>query len=187
MTDQQLEQLLTGDDLLELPHGMGERYELIEGRLIAMPPTNLEHGTNEFGVAFQLGLFNKQRKLGRVMTGEPGFYTRGDKHTVRAADVAFISYERLPAGPLEKGFSHVPPELVVEIVSPNDKADEIEAKVREWLQFGVRLVWVVYPEARRVHVYTTPDHARILEAQDTIDGSAVLPGFSALVSAFFED
>jgi Uma2 family endonuclease len=74
----------------------------------------------------------------------------------------------------------------VEVVSPNDKASEIEQKIKEWLDFGVDLVWVVYPESQRVHVHSNDRTARILEANETLDGGEVLPGFETSISTLFQ-
>lgn len=186
MIEAQAQTLLTGDDLLDLSTGMGQRYELIEGVLVTMAPTNADHGLVESSVSFLLKAFNRQHKLGRVLTGKPGFYTRGDNRTVRAPDVAFISYERLPRGALPPGFLTVAPDLVVEVVSPGDRAGEIDQKAQEWLDFGAKAVWVIYPESQRVYVHTAKGVHR-LSAADTLDGGEALPGFQAMVGEFFEE
>jgi len=179
--------LLTGDDLLKMSEEATEGYELIEGELVKMAPTGLEHGGVELGVGAEIRTWSKQTKHGRVFVGEIGFYTRGNKRTVRAADVVFISYERLPADASTEGYSHIAPDLVVEVISPGNTAAEMEQKIREWFEFGVRLVWGIYPKTRRVHVYTTPDKPTILDADAHIDGGDVLPGFSVPIAVFFED
>jgi Uma2 family endonuclease len=184
MSDVELKRL-TGDDLLELQSD-GKRYELIEGMLIDMSPTGLEHSRVESRVAFLLGLFLMENKLGQVFTGEAGFYTRGTKHTTRGADVAYISYERMPREVVEPGYSHIAPDLVVEVISPYDRTGDIEAKTQEWLAFGVREVWNVYPGARSIHIYGRAERPAILFAGQTLDGGAVLPGFSAEIAQFFE-
>ncbi len=180
---------LTGDDLLDLPTGMGERYELIEGKLVTMTPANFEHGVIALNAGFMLKAYVSQHKIGRVCAAETGFYTRPGKSTVRAPDAAYISYARLPAGPPPADFLRVAPELVVEVVSPGDRAGEIEQKTQEWLKFGVLMVWVVYPESRRVHIYASadPNQPHIRSAEETIEGGDVLPGFQAPISAFFQD
>lgn len=180
---------LTGDDLLKMPSGMGERYELIDGELITMTTASFLHGLVALQSGFLLKSHTSQRKIGRVLGAETGFYTRGDKKTVRAPDVAYISYQKLPAGPLPaETYLDIAPDLVVEVVSPGDRAGEIEQKIQEWLNFGVRLVWVVYPESKRVHVYAGhSDQSRILTVEDAITGGDVLPEFEVPVSAFFED
>ena len=78
------------------------------------------------------------------------------------------------------------PDLVVEVVSPNDTRREVAAKARIWLRYDVRLVWVVLPQTRSVDVYR-PGHAvETLSDQDTLDGLDVLPGFTCPVSAVFD-
>ncbi len=188
MADPQTKTALTGADLLDLPTGMGQRYELIEGELITMTPAGCPHGVVVATVTILVGCYVKQQRLGRTCGAETGFHTRGDDKTVRAPDMAFVSYQKLPAGPLPEGFLRIAPDLVVEVVSPGDRAGEIEQKTQEWLDFGVPLVWIVYPESQHVHVYAGRyDQPRILKAEDKIDGGSVLPGFEAPVGTFFQD
>jgi len=187
MVDAQTKILLTGDDLLKMSEEATEGYELIEGELVKMVPTGLEHGNVELGVGAEIRTWNKQNKRGRVFVGEIGFYIHGHDRTVRAADVVYISYERLPADASLEGYSRIAPDLVVEVISPGNTAEEMEVKIREWLDFGVRMVWVVYPKTGRVHVYTSPDKPTILEPDARIDGGDVLPGFSIPIATFFED
>jgi Uma2 family endonuclease len=188
MAGTQTKTALTGDDLLALPTGMGQRYELIEGELVTMTPAGYRHGVVALQIGFLLKNYNAQHKLGTLCGAETGFYTRGDDKTVRAPDLAFTAYTKLPAGPLPDGFLRTAPDLVVEVVSPSDRASEIEQKTQEWLDFGVPLVWVVYPETQHVHVYAgRHDQPRILTADDAINGGGILPGFEAPVRAFFQD
>ncbi len=180
---------LTADDLERLPTGKGKRYELINGALVALTPTKGLHGYTTIKATALLLEYNKQHKFGIILAAETGFLTRGDKRTVRAPDVAMISYKRLPSSEAKQAlrdFVSVAPDLVVEVVSPSDTAHDIEQKVREWLDFGVTVVWVVYPDSQRVHVFSG-DQSRILSFEDTLDGGEALPDFSTPVSAFFED
>jgi Uma2 family endonuclease len=188
MADAQTKTALTGDDLLGLPTGMGKRYELIEGELVTMTPAGYRHGVVALQIGFLLKNYNAPHKIGTLCGAETGFYTRGDDKTVRALDAAFIAYTKLSAGSLPDGFLRIAPDLVVEVVSPGDRAGEIEQKTQEWLDFGVPLVWVVYPETQHVHVYAgRHDQPRILTAEDAINGGDVLPGFEVPVRAFFQD
>jgi Uma2 family endonuclease len=159
---------------------------LVDGTLFVSEPPGLEHAAVGSNVARLIGEHVRQHHLGRVLTGDPGFFTRGDLRTVRGPDVAFLSYERLPAGQLPRGFGAVAPDLVVEVLSPSDSASEVRDKAREWLAFGVRTVWLVDPERRRVEVWEGTT-TRLLTAADTIDGGLGLPGFKSSVAAFFED
>lgn len=177
----------TDEDLLRLPMGMGERYELIEGELITMSPAGGEHGQIADIISGEIYLYLKKHKLGKGVTAETGFYTRGNKKTVRAPDYAFIRREKLGGKPLPKGFLTIVPDLVVEVVSPNDEADEIEAKVQEWRDFGVTLVWIVYPKTRHVHVYTQGDISpTVLTLEAALSGETVLPDFTLPLKTIFE-
>ena len=81
----------------------------------------------------------------------------------------------------------VAPDLAVEVVSPTDLAEELMDKVAEYFQAGVRLVWVVYPRLRLIHVYESLTQVRGLTAADELDGGAVLPGFRTPVAALFPE
>jgi Uma2 family endonuclease len=186
MTETRTRAKLTGEDLLEIQAETRKSYELIEGELVEMSPTGGLHSEIEVTISALLWLHVRQHKLGRVVGGEAGFYVRGDEHTVRGADVAFISTAKVPPEGLPTGFLKIAPDLVVEVVSPNDRGTEIVEKVGEWLAFGVAAVWVVYPNTRSVHVYTDPRSSRIFSADDTLEGSGALAGFSTPVRAFFE-
>ena len=99
----------------------------------------------------------------------------------------YCKEHHLPATETPSGYGNAPPELVVEVVSPNDRADVIEANVQEWLDFGVLLVWVVYPRTRRVHVHRQGGDVTILGADETLSGGEALPGFGVTVGEFFAD
>ena len=188
MSDLPITQHLSGDDLMQVcAENPDKRFELIEGQLIEMPPTGIEHGHIGGNAYFLLKHYNKTHQRGWILQGETGFFTREDKSTVRAADVVFISYDKLHIGEAHLGYGRVAPELIVDVVSPSDRAGDIEEKVREWLAFGVLVVWVIYPKTRRVHVYEPNGQATILTAEDTITGGAALPDFQAQVSEFFEN
>ena len=177
---------LTGDDLLDMPTGLGKRYELIEGELHIMAPAGGEHGEIAATILGYLFSFVQQAQSGRLLTAETGFYTRDDNHTVRAPDAAFIPHERVPPEGIPKGYLRLIPALVVEVVSPNDRAVEVERKTMEWLNFGVDVVWVVYPEPRRVHVFRQGNpNPTILAPEATLEGDTALPGFQLPVARIF--
>lgn len=77
------------------------------------------------------------------------------------------------------------PDLCVEVISPHDVADEIETRISEYFEAGVRLVWAVYPRQERFYVYDTPSQVRRLTRSDTLDGGAVLPGFQLPLTELF--
>jgi Uma2 family endonuclease len=178
--------LMTGEDLLELPMGEGKRYELVEGELRIRSPAGNLHGAVAYIISVRVGSYILNNKLGMGFTAETGFYLRRNPDTVKAPDFAFISKERIPAEGLPQGYGTAVPDWVVEVVSPNDTADEVEAKTGAWLKAGVKMVWVVYPSTRRVLVHTAPDEITVFLEDDTLDGGDVLPGFQSPVKSFFE-
>lgn len=106
----------------------------------------------------------------------------------RRPDLAFISRERLPARFLPNASAcPVVPDLVAEIVSPSNTADEVNAKIHEYLQHGVRVVWVIYPRQCNMYVHERGSaQIRQLTQNDTLDGGTVLPGFQIPVARIFE-
>ena len=169
--------LMTAEELWARPDD-GMRHELVEGELRTMSPTGLEHGEYEHSLAYRLGQWLEEHPSGRLAVGEAGFRLRRDPDTVRAADVAFVRAERLPGAALPRAYFEGAPDLAVEIVSPGDTASEIEEKVRDWLDGGASLVWVVYPSAPSLTAYRSDRSARHHGPQDEVDGGEVLPGFS---------
>ena len=126
------------------------------------------------------------RKLGTLTGADAGVWLERDPDTVRGPDLAYFSAATMPPAAVPDGYAEVVPDLVVEVVSPNDTRREVAAKARMWLRYDVRLVWVVLPQTRSVDVYR-PGHAvETLTDQDTLDGLDVLPGFTCPVSAVFD-
>ncbi|MCY3567556.1 MAG: Uma2 family endonuclease, partial [Chloroflexi bacterium] len=143
--------LLTAEDLLRM-HSQGVRGELLRGVLCNTMPTGREHGEIAANTAYELLNHVKPRKLGIVTTSDSGVRLERDPDTVREPDVAFFLAQRI--GPERvTTYSDVVPDLVVEIVSPNDDAEKVYDKARMWLSFGVRLVWVANPDSPTVAVH----------------------------------
>ena len=176
--------LLTADDLLKL-YSRGMRGELIRGVLCETMPTGQEHGEIVMNLGIELGNFVKPRRLGRLMASDAGVWLERDPDTVREPDIAYFSTERVPAGARVTGYSEAAPDLVVEIVSPNDSRREVHDKARMWLSHDVRLVWVVHPDTRTVDVHQADCPVGTLAEDDHLDGLDVLPGFACPVSAVF--
>ncbi len=174
--------LYTGPEALAL--GDIGPYELIEGRIISMSPAKPKHGKDEARFAKVLGDFIDARELGEVQTGEVGIYIHRKPDTVRAADVLFISNTRL-AQAAPDDFLDVPPELVVEVVSPNDTWTEIRKKVKEYLGAGVNVVVVIEPDERTLTVFRSLTNVLELTATDTLTLEDILPGFSLPLAELF--
>jgi Uma2 family endonuclease len=177
------QRLYTAEELWELCQ-TGASYELVKGELREMPPPGEEHGFRGMRLPGYFSHYVYENNLGEVSLAETGFYLQRNPDTVRAPDMAFIVRERVPEEFSPK-WSEIIPDLVMEVVSPNDTEDAVEEKVQQWLGAGVRLVWVVSPKARTVRVYRSPDDSFVLAGADTLDGGDVAPGFSFPVSRIF--
>jgi Uma2 family endonuclease len=176
--------LITGEELL----AMGDigPCELIDGRTVRMNPTGLQHGDIVIALGSALRDFVRKRQLGRVVGGEVGIYTRREPDRVRAADIAFVSRERLADKSL-KGFLKVAPELVVEIISPTDRWQNMRDKLEEYFAIGVHRVWIVEPDNRDVLVYSASTEMRKFGEDDILTGEGVLDGFTLPVADLFEE
>ena len=180
-----LPKLLTAEDLLRL-HSEGVRGELIRGVLCETMASGGEHGEIVVNMTLLLGNLVKQQKLGRLAASDVGVRLQRNPDTIREPDLAFISAERLPLDTRVTAYYEIPPDLVVEIVSPNDSYGSVHDKGCMWLRYGVRIVWVVNPQFRSVEVHSEGPSLLRLTENDTLDGSDVLPGFSCTVSDLFD-
>jgi Uma2 family endonuclease len=124
--------------------------------------------------------------LGIVKVGEVGIYTHRRPDTVRGADVLFISNER-HAQLTSSGYLDVAPELVVEVMSPDDRWSEVRRKLQEYFQIGVKLVWIADPDSRTVYAYRSLTDVREFTERDALSGDDVLPDLSVPVASLFEE
>ena len=170
-------------DMLERLEDDGWLYELVEGRVVRMPPPGPDHGRIEGNIYLALVQHVRAHGLGEVYAGETGWdrARRGERRdTVLASDVAVVRAERLPLPPPRKGRTYRPlaPDLVVEIASPTQYRPDLADKAHFWLDRGVRLVWVAWPDRRELDVWA-PGAAdpQTLHGDDYLEGGAVVPGF----------
>jgi len=159
----------------------GNRHELDEGELIVMPPTGLRHGRVVRAVTVVLDRATKDAGSGEVVT-DCGF--RLSAGTVQAPDIAWIRDELRSM--VTERIGDFAPDLAVEILSPHDNAARLQRKIVNYFAAGTSIVWVLDPDLLTVTVYEKPGAFRTLNADDTIDAPALLPGFSARVRKLFE-
>ena len=176
--------LITGQELL----AMGDigPCELIDGRIVTIAPTGGEHGFVEFNLGSELRAFVREHQLGWVMGGEVGIYTRRDPDRVRGADIVFLAKERAADRP-GRGFLEIAPNLVVEVMSPNDRWQKVHQKIEEYFAIGVQWVWVVEPENRALRVFRSTTEAQKLNEDDTLVGEGALAGFALPVAEIFAE
>jgi Uma2 family endonuclease len=174
---------LTADELLHL-NLPNKRTELVRGQLIVREPAGFRHGDVAGHMFGEIRNFVLPRGLGVVLAAETGFTLFTNPDTVRAPDVAFVRRDRVP-DPLPTGYATFPPDLAVEVRSPDDRAGEIAEKVEDWLAAGTRLVWLVDPRTRTARVHRIDGSGLAIEAGGRLDGEDVLPGFTLELASIF--
>jgi Uma2 family endonuclease len=172
----------TEDDLRATPRD-GRKYELVDGDIV-VSPAGARHGKVCVNLVLALGNFVKEHALGQVLDSSTGFRLPGGN--VRSPDVSFISSERLANTALSDDFSEVAPDLAVEVLSPGDRPRPLLDKIGEYLQSGVRLVWVIDPQRERAAVYRSLTDVRDLGLDDTLGGEDVVPGFACRLNEILE-
>ncbi|MBA4066302.1 MAG: Uma2 family endonuclease [Isosphaera sp.] len=163
-----------------------DNYEIIGGLKVELPPMSADSQGLAFELARHLTNHGVEHNLGRACT-EVLFKLPLPVDRNRKPDAAFVPYSRWARGrPLPSTNAwDVLPDLCVEVISPHDSTDDIETRIEEYFQAGVRLVWVVYPRHERFYVYDTPAQVRRLTRADTLDGGVVLPDFRLPLAELF--
>jgi Uma2 family endonuclease len=173
----------TPEDLLAMPDG--KNYELVDGQLVER---NIGAESSWIGgnLYFALRSHCKDPAVGWVWPADNGYqcFPHAPK-LVRRPDVSFIRAGRLPGGQLSKGHVRISPDLVVEVVSPNDLAYEVEEKVDDYQKAGVPLIWVIYPNVGTLYIRRSNGSVTRLHQDDELSGEEVIPGFRCLVRSLF--
>ena len=176
--------LVTADELEKYPDD-DYRYELVGGRVIRMSPTGAMHGWLVMRVGARLTQHVGSTGSGVVLT-EVGFRLSSSPDTVRAPDLAFIRRERLTGSTLPRGFWNGPPDLAEEILSPDDRPSDVNAKVAEYLYVhGVPVVVLIDPDERTVTTSRPSAQPTTLRGADRLDLSDVVQGFRWSVGEVF--
>lgn len=173
----------TAADLLCMPDG--DRFELVDGELL-----KAEMGGKSSWIAGRVFARVEAYAANRGGWAFPDntayqcFEIEADR--VRRPDGSYVAPRRLPGGMIPEGHIPIPPDLAVEVISPNDVYYRVEQKVREYLEAGVRMVWLVNPDDRTVRVFSKGQHISVqLGPDDDLTGDEVLPGFSCRVADLF--
>lgn len=147
-----------------------------KGEIIIMPPTGSETGIFDANLTIRIGSWNLQKGLGKVFGSSAGFTLPNE--AIRSADAAWISNDRWESVPESdrKRFAHICPDFVAEIKSPSDSIKDLREKMREWLENGCRLGWLINPEDRTYQVYTPDNHEPEVLPLGVVKGGDVLPG-----------
>lgn len=179
-------QLVTAEKLWDMPEVPGKRFELIDGEVVAVSPASMRHGLIAGAVHDAIKHHVRRQDLGLVMGDNVGYVLRHDPDQVRAPDVSFVAWDSVPEGDDLDRFGQGPPTLAVEVVSPNDRANDIRDRVQDYLEAGTQQVWVLWPQRNSISVYSPGADTRELGPDGVLDGGDVLPGFTVRVGDLFE-
>jgi Uma2 family endonuclease len=179
--------LLTVADLAAMPDDLPSgdvNYELDNGRLIVTPPPGSEHGSIQLGIGSKLLVFAEHHGLGKVWV-ETGVVLWRNPDRCVGPDVSFVSQAKLPVRLSPEGYLETIPDLVVEVRSKNDTKPYLKRKVDDYLKAGVRLVWVVDPDAKIVTEYRRDSPPQTYGITESLACDDVLPGFRLPLAELF--
>jgi Uma2 family endonuclease len=178
--------LMTAEDLWAMPEVPGKRFELVRGELVEVSGAGGVHSFVARLLFRLLDTFVLSRGLGEVIQDGLGYIVLHDPDIVRIPDLSFVSAGRVPKEGLPVAYWPVAPDLAVEVVSPNDRAEDVHKKILEYLEGGTRLVWVLWPDTRSVTAHAADGSIRELGPDDELDGGDVLSGFRVRVGDLFD-
>ena len=176
MTAEQLE-------ILQLPN---KSTELVRGRLIVREPPGTYHGKIAGRLIVRVGAFVEAQQLGEVFGQDTGFKIAAKPDTVRAPDLAFVARDRVSQVG-RRGYAALAPDLIAEVLSPDDRPGEVIAKIGDWLSAGVRLAWVLDPDRQTAQVYRPDGTLSVFGVEGALDGEDVIPGFKCVLTALYRE
>jgi Uma2 family endonuclease len=172
---------MTADELLKI-HVPSKRTELVQGVLAVREPAGYVHGLVTMNLTARLVLYLQEHPSGQLIAGETGFLLSRGPDTVRAPDIAYIRPGRIP-DPATSGFAELGPDLVVDVLSPEDRTREIQLRAGQWLAAGTQMVWVVDPRRRTTHIYRNDGTEEFVGPEGSLVGEDILPGFTCPLEA----
>jgi Uma2 family endonuclease len=176
---------LSAEEFLAADLGEGT-FELIRGEVVAVSPPMPEHGLICGNIIGFLWNYGRTSGLGYVLSNDTAVLTSRGPDTVRGPDVCFYRQDRWPRSEVGRGLPPVPPDLVVEVLSPGNRTGETLVKVGEYLKAGVASVWVVDPGSKEVAIYSAKNAVpQVLAPGDVVENVPGLPGFRCPVADLF--
>jgi Uma2 family endonuclease len=178
------DKLLTAEEYGRLPD-LGRPTELVRGRIVEMNVPYPRHGQVCARVSFLIQQFLADHDLGHVIINDGGVIVERDPDTVRGPDISFISYRKVPKGPLPAKYFETVPELIIEVRSPSDRWGKILQKVGEYLTAGTEVVCVVDPESETVQLHFADKPTETLSGKEELSFPNLLPGLRLSIDQFF--
>ena len=190
MSDTPTVKLMTSDDLFALPHRKRVTRWLFRGELREAKVTkrNPAHSSATAKLASLLDQWvgKRPKPRGKVYSNEAYFRIRKDPETNVGVDVALGTAEQAANTKKKASFVDGPPVLAVEVLSPNDKQQDIADAIEEYLACGTKQVWIVDPYLETVTVHRSGHEPAQHTRSQTLSGGDDLPGFSCPVAEIFE-
>ncbi len=175
--------LFTAEDFLHMPESEGA--ELVDGRIVEVPMGSMSSWIGG-ELLFLIRTFIAGQNLGWVFPQETGLAIwPAHRNRVRKPDLTFVRAGRLPGGRLPQGWLTVLPDLVVEIVSPKDRVEDLDVKLAEYREAGIPLIWVIHPATQSAHVLGAHQPLVEIGSGGVLDGGEVLPGFTCNLAELF--
>ncbi len=158
-----------------------------QGQLIIMSPTGSESGKHNTSLIFQVELWNRQQNLGIVFDSSTGF--KLSNGAIRSPDVSWVTLAAWNSltKQQQRKFAPIDPDFVIELMSPTDDLDELQCKMREYQNCGVRLGWLINPDEKQVEIYRQQEEPEILNNPQTLSGEQILPNLIVDLQDIFED
>lgn len=172
-------------DFCHLPENRNRDFELVRGEVTEMPRPTRRHGVVALEAGYRLRMYAAQVGRGYVASNDSGVILEEDPDTVVGPDVAYY-LDAATFDELHPKWGEDVPVLAVEVLSPNDKLSKVNGKVRDYLGSGVKVVWLVDYEERRVTVYRPDRTLEVFDAGGVLTGGDELPGLSVAVADLFK-
>ena len=148
-----------------------------EGELIIMPPTGGITGDRNSDLNYQLRGWSRKNKLGKTFDSSTGFKLPNGAN--RSPDASWVKMERWNSLTEDEKEKYIPlcPDFVVELMSPSDTLEKTRAKMREYMENGATLGWLINRKQKQIEIYRPNQETEILDFPQTLSGEDVLPGF----------
>jgi Uma2 family endonuclease len=179
--------LMTAAEFYEFvnrPENEDRFFELVRGEVIELSRPDQIHGTVASNVALELKLYARKVRKGNVVGNDSGVILEEDPDTVVGPDVAYFT-EHSEFKAIPDGWAEIPPLLAVEVLSPSDRPGKTNMKIRDYLDNGVKIVWVIDCDEKNVTVYRPGKTIEVVDESGELTGGDEIPGFRCPVRNLF--
>lgn len=171
-------------DFVHRPENVDRSFELRRGEVVEMSRPRNPHCAATANLTRLLGNYSFDVGSGYVLSNDSGLVLAHEPGTVVGPDVAYFR-ETLKYDELNPKWGEIPPVLAIEVLSPNDRHALVNEKIEDYLQGGVKIVWLVDPEDKIVTVYRPDQSLKVMKRSDELTGGTDLPGLSLKVADIF--